>query len=233
MKDRASTASERVYIALREAILSWELQPGQPLFEDDLAEKYGVSRTPVREALRLLSREDLVRITPGRGAFVTDISVKTVVELYQIRQALEGLSAQLAAEQDHVGKEFEALLQRFEEAPKMIAEGRIQDYDLLNQELGRTIAKASGNELLQRQLEALWQQARRFGRLTFLRADRLIQTVEPNKAILMAIRAHDGKRASELTQDILQKSLSHHLLQFGLRGMDLTTQVKIPVGQKS
>jgi len=220
MKNRRNTAADRVYLALRDAILSWELKPREPLFEDDVAEKYKVSRTPVREALRLLSTEDLVRFTPGRGAYVTEVSIKTITDVYQIIQNLESLAAQLTAEQRHLPREFDELARQFENATNLILENRFDEYHALTRRMYNLIATTAGNEHLTRMLENLWQQALRFRRLSYTNSERLLQTVTEHKLILQAILDHDGPKAADLVKRHIQASLATYLAFHGLRGMD-------------
>ena len=85
-----------VFNTLRDAILTGKLVPGERLMENQLAEKLGVSRTPVREALRMLELENLVELVPRKGAQVLDMTEKDIVNILEIRSALEGLATSLA-----------------------------------------------------------------------------------------------------------------------------------------
>ena len=87
-----------VFNTLRQAILTGELKPGERLMEIHLANKLGVSRTPIREAIRKLELEGLVNIIPNKGAYVTGISDKDVHDIYMIRSMLEGLCVRWATE---------------------------------------------------------------------------------------------------------------------------------------
>src|SRR5690606_10767984 len=87
----------QAYEQLKNLILDGELRPGEPMREQQLAERTGTSRTPVREALHELAREGLVRLVPGRGAFVAEISIPDLLELFQLRDVLEPYAARLAA----------------------------------------------------------------------------------------------------------------------------------------
>ncbi len=89
---------EKVFEALREAIITQVLPPSERLMEVQLAEEMGVSRTPVREAIRKLEKEGFVNIMPRKGAYVASISLEDIRELYEIRGALEALAGSLAAE---------------------------------------------------------------------------------------------------------------------------------------
>jgi GntR family transcriptional regulator, rspAB operon transcriptional repressor len=92
------TLSDRVYAALKSDIIRCVYQPGEALSEKTLAKKYQGSRTPVREAAVRLQQEQLVRIVPNRGYFVTPITIQYVNEIYEFRAAVEGMSAELAAQ---------------------------------------------------------------------------------------------------------------------------------------
>src|SRR5690606_12292208 len=96
--DNYKPLRELVFEVLREAIITGKLRPGERLMEVQLAEELGVSRTPVREAIRKLELEGLVLMIPRRGAYVAEISMKDIADVFEIRAALEGLAAQLAAE---------------------------------------------------------------------------------------------------------------------------------------
>src|SRR4051812_42245246 len=102
MADNAVGSAHRprrdvVTAELRRLILAGVLKPGERLVEDRLAERLGVSRTPVREAIRVLAREGFVEVTPGRGAAVANPPREEAEELFDVRMALEGLTARLAA----------------------------------------------------------------------------------------------------------------------------------------
>ena len=88
---------EVIFNTLREAIIFGELKPGERLFEVQLAEQMGVSRTPVREAIRKLELEGFVDMLPRRGAQVADLSVKDIMDVLEVRASLDGLATELAA----------------------------------------------------------------------------------------------------------------------------------------
>ena len=109
---------EVVFEYLRNAILAGELKPGERLMEVTLAEQLGVSRTPVREAIRKLEKESFVIMIPRKGAYVADLTKKDIMEVLEIRKELEGFAAALAAERMALS-EKEALgkvVERFNES---------------------------------------------------------------------------------------------------------------------
>ena len=94
-------ASETAYQLLRDEIIQWKLEPGTPLGEVETSQRLGVSRTPLREALSRLVAEGLVRTGPGRTAVVTSLSRDDIVELFELREALETQSARLHSDVPH------------------------------------------------------------------------------------------------------------------------------------
>ena len=214
------SAKERAYEAIRDAIVNWELQPGEPLFEEALASKLNVSRTPIREALLLLSQETFVRIVPGRGAFVAEITAKEIVDVYQMRQALEALAARLVASRDDIPGEFETLLQEFDKAPQLVDQGDERAYNDLARRMDELIVKTAGNDLLRKTLEGLWRQSawvRPLGR-----RELVLETVDEDKEILRAILERKPDRAAELVASHLERSLN---LGFSFVGVGASTDV--------
>lgn len=122
---------ELVFEQLRSAILTGRLKPGQRLMEIDLAEKLGVSRTPIREAIRKLELEGLVVMEVRKGAYVADVSVKETLDILEVRSVLEGLAASLAAKRitDEELDELHAVLENFNQAVKEDDMKHMIEYD--------------------------------------------------------------------------------------------------------
>lgn len=106
--DNYKPLRELVFESLREAIIIGKLSPGERMMEIQLAEEMGVSRTPIREAIRKLELEGLVVMIPRKGAYVAGVSLKDIADVFEIRRALEGLAAELAAERAS-DEEFEEM----------------------------------------------------------------------------------------------------------------------------
>src|SRR5437867_2450638 len=115
---------EEAYRHLKTEIMSAELPPGATVNEQAVAEALGISRTPVREAIRKLEQEGLVRRYPNRGALVTQLSMKDVLEIWQIRELLEPAACRLAA--SHVDA---AALADIEEVIRGLQQAGIHDYE--------------------------------------------------------------------------------------------------------
>ena len=188
---------EVVYLSLRKAILKEQLKPGERLMENTLAAKLGVSRTPVREAIRMLSDEGLVLLIPRRGAQVARISRKELNDVLEVRRSLEDLAIRKAAllikEEDLAALEEAELA--FRSAVKSgdlttIAEADIAFHDV--------IYAAAGNRRLLTILSNLREQMYRF-RLEYLKQVDIAATlVGEHAAIAAAVRERDPEKASKL-----------------------------------
>jgi DNA-binding GntR family transcriptional regulator len=132
---------------LRRLILQGELLPGERLVEDRLAERLGVSRNPVREAIRVLAAEGFVEVTPRRGAAVSRLSPEEAEELFDVRMALEGLSARLSARK--VTPAAAHRLRGVLDAARLaVDEGRIDEVADLNTAFHAAVAELAGNAYL-------------------------------------------------------------------------------------
>lgn len=145
MSDRS--LSEVISEQIRGRILDGTLKPGERLVEDRLSAELGVSRVPVREALRGLSAEGLVTLLPRRGATVVEVTPETVTELVEVRALLEGLNARLAAQrhEPEIVAQLKDTLARGNEAAKA---GTSAELTRLNAEFHERLAEASRNSVL-------------------------------------------------------------------------------------
>jgi DNA-binding GntR family transcriptional regulator len=132
---------------LRRLILQGDLVPGERLVEDRLAERLGVSRNPVREAIRVLAAEGFVEVTPRRGAAVSRLSPEEAEELFDVRVALEGLSARLATRKITPAGATR-LRDLLDAAHRAMDEGRFAEVSDLNTTFHATIAELAGNAYL-------------------------------------------------------------------------------------
>ena len=138
--------AETVYEALKASILKGEFLPGSHLVEAELTEKYGVSRGTIREVLQRLLADELVERLAHRGVRVRRLAVDDVIELYTVREPVEGLAARLAASAP--GAAREKLRAIHEEAVGAVAAGERFRFARLNSAFHKSIAEASGNRLL-------------------------------------------------------------------------------------
>jgi len=139
--------NDKVLGSLREAILSGDFKPGDRLVEGRLAERFGVSRNPVREALKALGNEGLITIRAGRGAVVTELSESEAADVVELRAALEGFSARLAARrlEPVAGEALARVLAKGEKAASL---GDLEELHRLNDEFHGQLANAGSNRVL-------------------------------------------------------------------------------------
>lgn len=210
-----STLAARIFDALQTAIVTGDLRPGEKLREAELARQFGTSRGPLRDALRRLEARRLVTNTPNAGARVISLSRKQLLELYQVREALEGLASRLAAENmtDAEIAELSDLLDCHEAElrRKDGAEYFRQEGDL---DFHFRIAGACRNDLLHSALCEDHYQLMRLYRYKFSnRAGRPRRALAEHRHILDAIRDRDGELAELLmrrhirnARDIFERS---------------------------
>lgn len=203
-------ASERAYWALREDIVEWRLPPGTVLGEVEQAERLGVSRTPLREALGRLTAEGLAAPHSGRGVVVTAISLDTAAELFELRTALECQAASLAARRGDPAV-FKRLQQEFASAAQLLRgdDPARHDYYALVGRLDRAIDEAIDNAYLLQALKNLRVHLVRIRRLAKDNPERLLAAATEHANIAGAIAAGDGQLAAAATAVHLYQSLEH------------------------
>lgn len=192
---------EIVFDSMREAIISGVLKPGERLMEIQLAEEMGVSRTPVREAIRKLELEGFVVMIPRKGAYVAGVSLKDVADVFEIRAALEGLAAGLAAERitDEEVEQMERVL-LFDERQETSLEQVVES----DTDFHALVYKASRNDRLVQILGNLREHFQRFRSTSLAVPGRLKLAIEEHRAIVEALGQHDVAGATELaTQHIV------------------------------
>lgn len=190
---RGNTLAHRVYEIIKDRILSAELPPGTRLKDNELARTFGVSNTPIREAMRELEKDGLIETIPYRGRFVKEMSIEETREVYDVRMALEALAARLASK-----RITESQLEKMEKTVQEYAIAFERDditggleADLAFHDL---IVQASGNNTL---LQIVRDLANRIQVLRQLDKGKMRrkQSMEDHKAILQALKEGDGEKA--------------------------------------
>ena len=192
-----------VFENLRGAIVEGKLKPGQRLMEVQLAEQLGVSRTPVREAIRKLELEGLVVMLPRKGAYVANMSLKDVVDVLEIRASLEGLAASLSAERitDEDIKKLESIVEEFE---NNVDESNVEALLKKDVEFHECIFKSTNNKRLHQLINSLWEQVYRF-RFTYVSDyNSTVNIIEEHKMILDAIKNRDSELAKKYAMEHIQ-----------------------------
>jgi DNA-binding GntR family transcriptional regulator len=196
-----SAAADGVYEALREAIVARRLLPGDRLAEEQLAKQFGVSRTPVREALLRLEAEQFATRVARRGLVVRPIPEREVLEVYAVRAALDGLAATLAAEQATPPDlaRLRWISEQIREAASTSDYSRMAE---LNIELHEALCDAAHNGMLLHFMRQIHDWVRRFGEsdTTFARPGRAAVATDEHDGIIEAIAAGDAERAGILAR---------------------------------
>jgi DNA-binding GntR family transcriptional regulator len=203
-------ASDRAYAALREDIVEWRLRPGAVLAEVEQSERLGVSRTPLREALGRLTAEGLTTAAGGRGVVVTDISLDSIDELFELRETLEVRAAGLAADRGEPSV-FAHLQAQLLRAPDLLSseDPARHDYYALVSRLDDAIDAAISNTYLAQAMRNLRVHLVRVRRLAADDTARLKAAAAEHAAIAEAIAAGNSRLAEAATIVHLHRSLTH------------------------
>ncbi len=198
----------RVFNRIREDILSGHYKQNEELKENTIGLELGVSRTPVREALRQLELEGLVNIIPNKGAYVTGISEKDIHDIYVIRSYLEGLCARWACE--HINDEK---LQELEEVVYLSEfHSKKKHYDQvveLDNKFHELIYEASGSKILRHVLSDFHHYVQRIRKITLSNPERAENSNHEHTAILDAIRERNGELAETLAHEHIIQTIEN------------------------
>lgn len=198
---------EMVYEELKMQILTGAIVPGTRMMEVELAEEMGVSRTPIREAIRKLEKEGLVTIEPRRGAYASQISTEDMVEILEVRQNMEGLAAYFAASRMKP-EQLEELKAVSANYNKAVAAGDMQSMIDNDTKFHHIIVESCNNKILVSMIEQLQELVLRFRYIYYDNFRRAENMPEEHRAILEAIengRADDARQAADVHIDRLKK----------------------------
>jgi DNA-binding GntR family transcriptional regulator len=188
--------SEEAYQRILERIVSLEMPPGSVVNEARLREELKIGRTPIREALQRLARENLVRSIPHRGTFVTDVNITDLARITEVRVVLESHAARLAAEKLNAGDR-----DSIQELLVLVRRGYVtgqRDLMHLDQRIHRTVYRAARNPFLEATLERYFNLSLRLWYLVLDREVRLREAVDEHIELLEAVLAGDGDRAEDI-----------------------------------
>lgn len=195
-KDR----SERIMLKLQQNIISGEIKPGARLDEVSLAKEYGVSRTPVREALLQLSSVGLIELRPRKGAFVTQLSIKTLMEMFELMAELEGLCARLAARRASA-KELDELREVHEKSRSAVEAQDLNLYYSYNQQWHEIIYTAGRNDFVKEQTILLRNRLAPYRRAQLGRSRRIEGSFEEHEEIIAALEKGDDAGVEALMRE--------------------------------
>ena len=199
-------AREQVAAVLRKAILSQELQAGQEITLEGMANQVGVSITPVREAFQILAGDGLIRLRPNKGALVLGVNAKTIQDHYETRSILESEAAAKAAAK---GVDISRIEEVYKKSLQSLAEKRYQDYKQYNQSWHLAIWRAAGNRKMEMLLSSLWNGLSMGYNVTEEEYAQI--SMKEHTKIMEAIRKRDPKLAKKMMRAHIQRSLENIL----------------------
>ena len=208
MAEDHSSLSAKVFHSIREDILNGKYQANEELKEKNIGEELGVSRTPVREALRQLELEGLVHIIPNKGAFVENVTLKDIKDIYEIRTLLEGLCARWAAA--NITKEQ---LEELEETVFLsdfhYSKENWDQILVLDNRFHEIVYEACGSKELTRVLRDYHHYLQRIRRITLEQKERARASTDEHRAIAEALKARDAATAEECAKLHIKNTISN------------------------
>lgn len=202
--------SSRVYHQIRAEIIRGALVPGESVTEMGLANDCGVSRTPVREALRQLELEGLVELIPNKGAVILGISPEDICDIYQIRAMLEGSIAERAA-QRATEEDVKRLHEILDLTDFYIGRQNMQQLQAMDGQFHQLIYEMSGSRMFRRVLKDMHYYIGLTRDASLKSEGRAMQSLREHRAVLDAIAQHDGEKAKKLMNHHVNKALENVL----------------------
>ncbi len=182
---------------IRDMIVEGELPPGERVNEGALSEQFGISRTPLREALKVLASEGLVELRPNRGTRVSAITPEEVGELFEAVSGIERMAGELAALR-MTERDIERLKALHERMERHYEAGERHEYFRLNQQIHNTIVSLAGNSVLEATHASLMVRVRRARYMAIQSPERWHESVQEHRAIMQALEARDSAVAGDL-----------------------------------
>lgn len=209
--------SSRVFHTIRENILSGKYATDEELKEKSIGEELGVSRTPVREALRQLELEGLVTIIPNKGAYVVGISQKDIRDIYEIRSRLEGLCARWAAV--NITKEqLDELEENIYLSDFHSSKGNSEQVVELDNKFHEILYNASGSKELKHVLLDFHHYVQRVRKITLAVQERAVRSNDEHRKIVEALKMHNADEAEQLANEHIMNTI-RNMDSYGLENL--------------
>ena len=210
------TLVQRMREQLEDDIVEGRLRPGEQLHIDEIAERFEVSRTPVREALQQLEASGLVDVLPKRGTYVASISPADLIQMFEVMAELEAMCARLAARRADAAL-LAALTQARQHCEAVGMAGDPNAYYHANEVFHQLIYRASGNDFLVQQTTTLKNRLKPYRRMQLQVRHRVGQSIAEHAELTVALQAGDEERAA--------RAARQHVLVQGERFTDLISMV--------
>lgn len=191
-----SSLTERAYGAIKAEIVANRLHPGEPVEIDRFARALSLSRTPVREAVLRLQREGFLDVRPRMGTFVSQLDLRQIQEMYQLRRTLEGLAARQAA--DFADPKRLAALERELRACDSGSDAGLKGISESGEKLHELIVESCENRLLAEMIRSLHDHFARFRSLSLRIPEKVLSSHQEHLAIIGALKRGDGDEAEKL-----------------------------------
>ncbi|NLY30740.1 MAG: GntR family transcriptional regulator [Firmicutes bacterium] len=201
---RRFTLRRQIYEAVKEQILNQSLPAGTRIMEDEIAREFGVSRTPVREAMSQLEMDGLVRVEPRRGIFVTEVTDKRMMDICDVREVLEELAVRKAATKAN-SEQVKTLRQINEEYARSYAAEEYADCIALDRKFHESLASIAGNEKLIEFIEDISNLVQMTRFMDCRRPENIEATLSEHNAIVDALAANDVDAAVAAIRKHLQR----------------------------
>jgi DNA-binding GntR family transcriptional regulator len=193
-------AADKLIAQITQEISSGVLRPGDQLEESVLAEKFGVSRTPIREAIRAMVGCGLLQTIPRKGAIVRVLTSKELLDLFEVAAGLEGMACRLAAA-SLTDEHAKAIVNKLEKCQVLAEANDKVQYSIANIEFHAAIHQATDNHWLIEQLQHIGIHINPYRSLPYDIRGRLSKSTQEHSIIYQAILAGEGNKASELMRD--------------------------------
>lgn len=203
--EKPPALGDTIYQQLQEAILAGNIAPGTTLVQHELAQRLGVSRTPVRDALERLTRDGLVVRSNGGRVYVAELSLEDLREKYQVRRSLEGLAAYLAAERI-TQKDLDRLAQILDDMRDAVDKSDTAEVTRNGSQFHAIITAACGNEFLKQLLGDLTNSIRRYRSTAVDIPGRSEESLSEHETIYFALKDRDGQKAEHTMRDHVRQS---------------------------
>ena len=220
LKRIPATLGTGAFESIRRDILVGKLKPGTRIDQQALAQELGTSVVPIREALRRLEAEELVRIIPRRGAFVSPVSRGELVDIYVIREALEGIATRSAAE-NLTSVELDELARLIANMEQLTEREEYEELLVLNREFHLAIYRASGRQFLCDLITDLWGKAARY-RATYVKLPGgSRQALDDHREILQSLQERNVEAAVRAVQNNIRETMTRLLSVFDDSSQDV------------
>ena len=187
IRERHRTLREKILENIRDAIISGILPSGSRVSEPDLAERYGISRTPIREAMRQLESEGYLTVIPRKGAVVTSFSEKDVEEFYAIKSILEGFAAKQACAR-LTTKDIDRLESINQRLSELAEQGDVKQFFKVHNDFHEVFIKAANNDKLREMINTLVTRFQRLRLMSLSQPGRMLVSVQEHQKIIGAFK---------------------------------------------